>query len=280
METKDLWKDAFASTLEAGTLKNSTSNPQDVRIPFPPIYVSGKHASANERLVYNQDKTHPIVFHVTLNPNYTNDEVNNCNGRFSCTHCDRPIPTQIYFIPKKCLVTGEFVYDPAPYCRVECCFRGMLDIPNNYDLKSVFMMRYGKTIRAAPPRRTLKVKGGFTLDQFHDFIDSFQVMEEEPKHIRSFICPMYLSTSIMDGFQPITEVLRLMDELHIEKKTVMGPSKTRDNEALNIVTIDPKQIDKTPVAQSYSLERSSFETGRPVTHSSLQGQTQSDMDMT
>lgn len=270
METKTAWQDSVANSDAAGSLMNSISTPQtQVQLPLPPIYVSGKHASHQEKMIYRQSKTHPVAFRLILNPGYTDDEVNQCQGRYSCMLCDRPIPHRMYFIPKKQLVTKEFVCDPVPYCRVECCFRGMLDTPNNFDLKTVFVMMYGKKIRAAPPRRTLKVKGGFTLDQFHEFIDSLHTMEEEPQHIRAFICPLYLSSSIMEGFQPLTEAQRLMDELHIERKTVMGPSKTRDNEALNIVTLDTKYIDQTPVADSYPLEKSSFEAGRPQTHSSL-----------
>lgn len=191
---------------------------------------------------------------------YTDAEIENCQGKYRCANCIRPIPGRIYFVPVKLRhPTQEAECEATPYCRAECVYRAVQDRKANHDLITNFGLVYGLEIRCAPPRFLLFGPGALTADQYHQLIDDGLTVQEEDPNIRSFLGPTFVSVSLLGAdHQLVPEVRAFIDASEVEHTNSVGPSRNRDNSSLDVVSVKPKSLTQTQLAKAFNVDKNSF----------------------
>jgi hypothetical protein len=190
------------------------------------------------------------LFSMHVYSDYSEDELYQCRGRYSCTNCDRAIATRIFLMPKKQTREGKMYYDAAPYCRVACVYRGLLEMKNHFDYLSLFVLVYGAHVRPAPPRRLLKIKGGLSLEAYHQAIEGDrQWTEEATEHIRPFVCPVYMTSTLMQGNTPST--LCFLGGVSKQDHGSMGPLPDRTTRQSSVTTLHSKPVLDTSLASVF-----------------------------
>lgn len=237
---------------------------EDVDFPRSDIYISSKQG--DEKKLYTfRTKEGSFHFFLVFNPgtHFTQEEVKDCKGDRLCFNCSQPIVGPIYFYPTEYTKLEEIICSPIPHCRPACALRSVTDIKNNFDLLSNFFLMYGPDISCAPPRMLLYVPGGLTIAQYHSMINDGLIVHEECQIVRSFLAPVYMSCTFLQGHQLVTDVVSLIEEMRIESKTSVGPSRSRDNSKLNVMELPTKDLFNTVLADTFSVDPSS--SRRPTT---------------
>jgi hypothetical protein len=231
----------------------------DADFPRSRIYVSTRKPQESKKYTF-QTKEGSFHFFLALNSgaNYSQEIISNCKGSLSCFNCSKPIEKQIYFYPTEYTKIGEFLCSPIPHCRPGCCLRSVQDHQNNYDLLSNFYLMYGSNVVCAPPRFLLYVPGGLTHEKYHHTLDDNLVVQEETSIVRSYLAPVYVSCTFLKGHQLVKDVISLIEELSIESKTSVGPSRSRDNSKLNVVELPTKDLFKTKLSETFTIDPSSY----------------------
>ncbi len=172
-----------------------------MNLPQSNVYTANSIHPSSKPLIKLEDETKrpSVFFFVPLHVPFTQEEISDCQGKWPCFTCNRPIPKCIFFYPESVDAQGVFHVErslgsyPAPHCRPGCAFRTVLDKPNNTNLITYFALMYGPDVYPAPPRILLYIPGGLTIEQYHKQMDDHVVIQEESKTVRSFLCPVYLS---------------------------------------------------------------------------------------
>ena len=164
----------------------------------------------------------------------------------------------MYFNPIEFNKFGDPVCNPVPYCRKECGLRACLDTPNNQDLLANFYLMHGTDIYSAPPRVLLFVPGGVSIEKYHGMIDDQLVAKEESSLIRSFVAPIYISCTTLKDHQLVPDVNALIQEMTAENKANLGPSKSRDNTTLNILSLPAQNPCDSSIASIFQRDSASY----------------------
>lgn len=257
----------------------TTEKPINVDIPRSTIYVSTPNNAASVKL-NGEHKTqdhHDMIrqrysiksdlkmvhFYLILQRGhlYTDAEIENCQGKYRCANCTRPIPGRIYFLPVKLVhPTQEAECEATPYCRDSCVYRAVQDRKANDDLIIVFGLVYGLNVRCAPPRFLLYGPKALTVDEYHQLIDDGLTVQEEDPNIRSFLGPTFVSVSLLGSdHQLVPEVRAFIDAAEVEHTNSVGPSRNRDNSGLEVVAVKPKSLTRTRLAQAFTADQNSFD---------------------
>ena len=230
-----------------------------VDIPKSNIYISGNKQETKKKFLC-QAKEANFHFFLILNSgqNYTQEMITSCDGSIFCFNCNQSIHGQIYFYPTDFNRFGDPSCVPIPHCRAGCALRSCMDAPNNHDLISNFYLMYGNNVVCAPPRVLLYIPGGLSLKKYHEMMDNCMVVQEERKNIRSFLAPVYISCTMLKDHQLVTDVVSLIEELSIESKISIGPSRSRDNSQMNVVELETPDLFKTPICSMFSVDPASY----------------------
>lgn len=159
----------------------------------------------------------PVFFYMEHHSVYTQEEVENCQGRRLCFHCGDKIMKRIEFFPIKYTKQEDVYVSPIPHCRLECAFATVCSRTNNSDLIANFRSMYGCDILSAPPRELLFIQGGITMKKFHEMIDQKIVIELHPTNfVHAFIAPLYTSGSIFANNILPSKVQEVINSVLIE----------------------------------------------------------------
>lgn len=229
------------------------------------IYVSAPPNSAfvnpeqfNKRFVHptQRDQHYYLLF----NSPYTEQLIEACNGALNCYNCARSIRTRVWFYPEMYNVqTMEATCNPRPHCRTECALRTVHDIANNGDLKCYFTLFYGHNVHCAPPRTLLYIPGGMTNEQYHESIDAKVSIEILPPNIKSFIAPVYVSSTCLADKQLVPDIVSLIDEMKQSRQHVIGPPRQRDNSSMDIRALPPQSLLHTGLSDMFHVDPASFQ---------------------
>ena len=252
----------------------------DVDIPRSRIYVSNtkqelktnpmsEHDENDNTLLQHryrfQSDIAAIHFHVILMTGklYTQEQIDCCQGAFHCFNCTRPIEGKMIFYPTQLTIINEFEVNPIPHCRPACAYRSVQDLPTNKNkLLNLFFLMYGPHIVCAPPRFLLFIPGGLTLEEYHQRIDEkYLITVSRQENIRSFFGVMVVSCTLFKNHQLVKDVVAFNDELNMERKSTIGPSRSRDNSNLDIVELSSKPLDQTKISQVFAMDPNSFQRG-------------------
>jgi hypothetical protein len=240
---------------------------RDVPIPRSNIYVSS-NSGANKGSVKQKYKFQSDVssFHFFLvlktGDLYTQEDIEECKGKYSCHNCHRKIMHKIYFYPEIFNPqTNEATCNPIPHCRTACLYRTVQDMPNNADLLTNLFLMYGHEIICAPERFLLSIPGGLSEEQYHKVIDDNLLIRKEEPYIRSFHAPIYISCTLFKDHQFVPDTVSFIDEMMVERKNAIGPSRIRDNSDLQVLELEPKQLTHTKLSEMFNFEPSSFNRG-------------------
>lgn len=198
-----------------------------------PIVVGGEEANLYESKQHDQKenkvkskfqtngKTVHYFLIVDSRNRYTAQELENCQGKYPCFHCGRPIPQRMYFYPLPSDELTSFHCYPIPHCRPECCLAHItFDIQNNADLISCFHSMYGTEVFCANPRQVLWL--GVSIQEFHQMIEdriTILMSQNHPSnprfpYIQHFMAPVFLSCTITDKHQLTDGVVQAIDLLY------------------------------------------------------------------
>lgn len=198
-------------------------------------------------------------YYLLFNAPYTDDLVACCEGRLKCYNCARAIPKRVWFYPELYNAqTVEATCNPRPHCRPECALRTVHDIANNGDLKCYFTLFYGHSVKCAPPRTLLYIPGGMTIEEYHASIDSQQSIEIMPPNVKSFIAPIYVSSTSTAEKQLVPDIVSLIDEMKHSRQHVIGPSRQRDNSELDVHEVPAQKLVQTSIASMFNVDPASF----------------------
>lgn len=237
-----------------------TGEYQDVNIPVSKMYVSKElkeeDKSNMKSLVFgtSQSRRH---YYLIMKPDklYTTDMVNNCQGRKSCFHCNRPIPNQIYFYPLEFMGGKSFRVSPLPHCRAECALATVTAIKSDL-LSALFPQMWG-LVSPADPRELLYL--GDTIEQFHKRCDENQICEySENRKIRALLAPVYVTSTLFKNHQLVPDVVKLMIDLESEQREALGPNGTEHTTNENMVPIEARNILESAPSSVFSLDPSTF----------------------
>ena len=233
-------------------------------LPRSTIYISSDVAQQPASTPKHRFKTDISKFHFFLilkaGSHYTLDILKECGGQYECHNCRRKIMKQMYFYPEIFLAQiDEPICNIIPHCRTSCIYRTLQDMPNNCDLLINFFLMDGHDIVCAPPRFLLVIPGGYTIEEYHQVIDKGQVIQQEEPLIQSFFAPIYISSTMQSGHQLLDDIVTYIDEMRIQKKSSLGPSRTRDDADHHVVALQTKALTDTPLAQVFNTEPSSFD---------------------
>jgi len=240
---------------------------QNVQIPRSSIYVSSS-AEKKELEIEGKKKykfeSNVTSFHFYLilraGVHYTEEDVLQCQGKYKCCNCTRPIMGQIYFYATEFdCQTNEPTCNPIPFCRPECVYRFLQDLPNNADLLTNFFLLYGHNIICAPERFLLFVPGGLTNEEYHKVIDDQLVLQSHPSYIRGCFGPVFISCTLFKDHQLVPDTIAFLDEMQIQTKNTIGPSRNRDNSDLKVIELPPKKLVDSKLGEIFSFEPSSFD---------------------
>lgn len=217
-------------------------------LPLPCVYTSISRATGHieSELPSSQSETvqftitHPVhkrpvhLFLAIDGHQFTKEEILNANKQFPCYNCGRRFDGLIHFrITERTNSQTTYGCSPIPHCREACVARTVTDLKMNAAAKALHYEVYGGVEPVAPPRMLLYIRGGLTLEQYHQTIDNgLTIIEEEQKPnthevmIRSFPAPMYFSASMLksghlEHSQEVRSLVDLMDQL-VEEKASMG----------------------------------------------------------
>ena len=170
--------------------------------PRSKIYHSsrGSDALCKFETAAHDVQTSHILLVLTSGAHYTQDLISRCTGALRCYNCTQSIDNHVYFYPVEYTKHSEFVCSPLPHCRAACALRTVYDTVDNHNLLTVFVLMYGDSVYAAPPRQLLYVPGGMDTATYHTTIEQHTVMQIEPPNIRSFFAPIYVSSAIMEKY--------------------------------------------------------------------------------
>lgn len=172
---------------------------------------------------------------------YTEDLVQDCQGRVHCYNCNRPIPKRIYFYPTRVYETGVYECNQLPHCRMECMKRTVVDIPNNYDLMTHLFNMYGD-VNTAPSRALLYL--GVSLEEYHHMIDRQMTMQVEPPRVQSFVGPVFLSAAVLNNHQLVESSLQALE--HILNRNQEDVTQAQPDSA-PVVHLPPRSLSEGPL---------------------------------
>lgn len=241
---------------------------RNVAIPRSSIYVSSSGMKEAEDKVANKKKykfeSNVTTFHFFLilraGVHYTEEDIQDCQGKYSCHNCGRKIMGPIYFYPEEFdCQTNDATCSPIPHCRVECVYRTLQDMKNNADLLTNFFLLYGHDITCAPERFLLVIPGGLNIEAYHKAIDDKLIIQQHPSYIRGCFGPVFISSTLFQNHQLVPDTVAFLDEMTIVTKNTIGPSRNRDNSDLKVVELAPKKLIDTKLAEVFSFEPTSFD---------------------
>jgi hypothetical protein len=211
--------DNHQRTTMAGRDPTTTPTP----IPRSKIYVNTPRSQRYEF----DELTTGTHFFLTLPSGilYTADVIAHCGGQYTCFNCARVIQDRIYFYPTDYTIRNEFICNPLPHCRAACTRRTVQDIPNNYDLLSLFFLMYGGDVLCAPSRSLLYLPNAMSLATYHHSIDEKVLLVCEQPHVRSFMSPVYLSCSALLDHQLLPSALAIIKEMNVEDRATIALPK-------------------------------------------------------
>lgn len=185
----------------------------------------------NQTFEFNNVASKHVIILFTPGTHYTNEIISNCGGKYRCYNCQRWITEQIFFYPTEYqLEEDTFLCSAIPHCAKHCALRTVHDVPNNFDLLSVFFLLYGSGVICAPPRYLLYVPGGLSIEEYHQFVQQGQVLNSESRLIRSFIAPMYISSTLLSGYQLNPMVVNMVDnDLNNHTSKINGTATPSSN---------------------------------------------------
>lgn len=252
--------------------KNTKGIYRQVNLPYPNIYISpdpndesyNNRTQIKHKFISSVGQSHFYIV-LTVGKHYTPEEIENCNGKYLCYNCGRPIPKRIYFYPTKQNHIDVMMMIPIPHCRRECVYRTVQDMPNNDHVLPLFFLFYGPDVICAPPRFLLFVPGGLTIEEYHQIIDNQIVISEEKNGFKMFLAPVYLSCTLFKDHQLVEEAVSLIDELNQEKKESIGPNREHDvSSKSQIITLEKTPLRKGLPSQIFKIDEASFtENGQP-----------------
>lgn len=246
---------------------------RDVAVPRSNIYVSSSSNSGSSggavKQKYKFQCADVSSFHFFLilktGNLYTQEDVEECKGKYNCYNCSRKIMKRMYFYPEIFdPQTNEPTCNPIPHCRKECMYRTVQDMANNADLLTNLFLMYGHEMICAPPRFLLFIPGGLTVEKYHQLIDDGIVIQEEEPYIRCFHAPIYMSCTLFKDHQLVPDTVAFIDEMMVERKNAIGPSRIRDNSDLKVLELEPKQLTQTKLSNMFNFEPSSFHRGPEI----------------
>lgn len=257
---------AAADTVEDRKINPTTSTlipPQDLNLPRSKIYVTADQPGP---VPVSRFKTPISSYHFLLilqcGNLYTQEDLTEARGRYSCYNCGRAIQGAIYLVPERFNPqTNEPTCRPVPHCRTSCVYRTVQDLPNNGDLLTCLFLMYGHDIVCAPPRFMLFIPGGLTLEQYHAAIDQKLTYEVTEPVIHAFIAPIIVSCTVQHDHQLLPAVVQYIDEVKASKKASIGPLKKSGTPEQVIVPLPPKILSQTLLSQVFPPDPASF--GRP-----------------
>jgi len=261
------------STMAAERKSKVHGSFRQVDVPRPNIYISGSAAAGGSALPRRKYRFSSEVgschFYLILQCGllYTEEEVTNCQGKYHCHNCTRPIPRRIYFYPEEFDPrTNEPICNPIPHCRTACVYRTVQDLTNNGDLLTNFFLMFGHDVIIAPERFLLSIPGGLSLDEYHKVIDDKLIIQREEPHIRSCHAAIFISCTLFKNHQLVPDTVAFIDEMQVERKNAMGPSRIRDNSDLKVMEMPPKRLQTTKLSDMFTVEPSSFQRGTALTN--------------
>ncbi len=243
---------------------------RNVQIPRSSIYVSATADQQETQKKKYKFESAAASFHFFLilkvGENYVQneeqDDIQRCNGKFHCYNCHRPILGAMHFYPEQFhFQTHEPTCNPIPHCRPECVFRTIQDMPNHDDLLNNFFLLYGHDFICAPPRCLLYVPGGLSLDQYHKSIDDQLAIQMQDTLVRGVLAPVYVSCTLFQEHQLVPDTVALLEELQMETRTTIGPSRNRDNSELSVVALKPEKLTQSAIGQVFQFDTASFRPG-------------------
>ncbi len=237
----------------------------NISVVRPPIFVSpdtSEHDSElksipKQRYISNIGSQHFYVV-LTAYTHYSPEDIECCNSKYKCYNCTQPIFKRIYFYPEKRDNNGTFYMNCLPHCCRECTLRTVMDINNNHHLISLFYFIYGKDVLAAPSRALLFIPGGLSIEEYHKRIKESTVVQIEKPNFRQCFSPMYVSSTLYKDHKLVENVVDFIDELSKDNKSIIGPSKERDNSQLVVKEIRNEKLSKGLPARIFAIDKSSF----------------------
>ncbi len=208
----------------------------------------------------------------TSGMNYTQEQLDECNGAFNCYNCNRPIKKEIVFYPLYKTKTGVPVFHPTPHCTQGCAYRTVLNLPNNYDLLGVWTLIYGAEVKPVPDRLLLFLPGGMSMEQYHTVAEQGAMYGVERAHVRSFLAPVYVSAVLMDPNKHALyqEVAQEIESLHLESETPLQQPATngtatavQDQQHRTVVNLLVRKPGDSKLASVFSMDPASSR-GLPV----------------
>lgn len=163
---------------------------------------------------------------------YSPEEIEDCKGKYNCYNCQIPV-NRIYFYPTLYNKHEQFGCCAWPHCSPSCTLRTVLDLPNHENLITYHFLMYG-IVQPSPPRFMLYVPGGVSLPQYHELTANNVVIQQDSKHVRSFLCPSYVSSSYMPNFQMSEAAIQATDAMANEHE---GPKRARDMNKVRILEL-------------------------------------------
>lgn len=168
------------------------------KVPVSHVYSNESKqqpSSSSSLLKFNQDgMKETIYFFLVFYVQFTQEEIDCCNGKRKCYNCNNLILHRIFFAPES-HINNTFGCFPFPHCRKACARRTIEDLPNHCNYITYFTLMHG-VVLPAPPRCLLYL--GVEIDVYHKMIDdNILVQQETSSHVRSVLCPVYISTSFM-----------------------------------------------------------------------------------
>ena len=216
-----------------------------------------------------------------------------CQEKYACYNCSCKITGQIYFYPEYFdHQTNEPTCNIIPHCGAPCLYRTLQNVKNNIDLLTNLFLMYGHEIHCAPERFLLFIPGGLTLEKYQKVINDRLLIQKQEKCIRGlFACiyqaqtlfenhqllaevdiltddrvsvgqqrfsSVYLSCSLIKDHQLVPDTVAFIDELQIEKKHTIGPSRNRNNADLKVVELRPRKLTETKLNETFEADPDSF----------------------
>lgn len=239
---------------------------RQVQLPKSSVYVSAEPDQTEPQKQKYKFASTAGAFHfflaLTSGENYTSEEIENCQGKYRCYNCQRPIPGAMYFYPEQFhFQTNEPTCNPIPHCRPECVLRTLHDMPNKDELLTNFFLMYGHEYLSAPPRFLLHIPGGLTIEAYHKTIDEGFLMDKQDPLVRGLMAPVFVSCTLFKDHRLVPETIGLLAELSRESTTTIGPSRNRDDSGLEVVALKPESLTGANIAQVFQFDPASFRPG-------------------
>jgi hypothetical protein len=89
-------------------------------------------------------------------------------------------------------------------------------------------------------------------------VDDHLVVQEETSTVRSFLAPVYLSCTLLKNHQLVKDVVSLIEEMSIESKTSIGPSRSRDNSQLHVVELSTPNLFDSSISEMFKVDPASY----------------------